>query len=66
MMKGLYLRFGFSLLAAIFFTACTVEPVEETTVEHNAPMYMKGVLGRQFSSVEFQNYKGEPYVVIYI
>ena len=43
MMKGLYLRFGFSLLAAILFAACTVEPVEETTVENNAPMYMKGV-----------------------
>ncbi len=43
MMKGLYLRFGFSLLAAILFAACTVEPVEETTVEHTAPMYMKGV-----------------------
>ena len=43
MMKGLYLRFGFSLLAAIFFAACSVEPVKETTAEIIAPGYMKGV-----------------------
>ena len=43
MMKGLYLRFGFSVLAGVFFAACAVESVEETTVGNNAPMYMKGV-----------------------
>ena len=43
MMKGLYLRFSLSVLAAVFFAACAVEPVEETTAEINAPMYMKGV-----------------------
>ena len=42
-MKGLYLRFGLFVLAALAFAALAFAAVEETTEEVSSPIYMKGV-----------------------